>query len=293
MSVSQIRVSGFTIVRNAKKLDYPFRESVLSALPLCDEFIINCGDSTDDTWEICLELQKSFPRKIKLIQSTWEKKAQQGGWQLKTQTDSALKECHGQWCLYVQADEAIHESDHPMILDAMKEANTFDDVDGLLFDYLHFYGNYHYRITGRNWYRREVRAFKNARGIRAYRDAQGFRKGEEKLVVIPASARIFHYGYVRSPASLKTKEGEMAQWWGEQPESEDHAFELKRHVGLKPFHSSHPAVMKERIETKSYPFDPKKCRRHWDGNEIKNAITFLWESIVPYRIGEFTNYKLR
>ena len=32
------------------------------------------------------------------------------------------------------------------------------EIDGILFDYLHFYGNFSYVITGRNWYRREVRA---------------------------------------------------------------------------------------------------------------------------------------
>ena len=46
------KISGFTIVRNATILAYPFRESVLSILPLCEEFIINCGNSTDDTAQI-------------------------------------------------------------------------------------------------------------------------------------------------------------------------------------------------------------------------------------------------
>ncbi len=288
-----LSISGFTMVRNARKLDYPFRESVLSVLPLCDEFIINCGDSSDDTWAICQELQKANPEKIKLIQSVWQKENQKGGWQLKAQTDTALKLCQGKWCIYIQADEAIHESDWSLIKDAMTKADSRPEVDGILFDYLHFYGNYDYRITGRNWYRREVRAFKNGRGVEAYRDAQGFRKADAKLLVIPSEARVFHYGYVRSPQSLKTKSGEMSQWWGETPDTGDDSFQLRRHVGLQRFRATHPAVMRERISSPSHSFDPSQCKRVWDRNEIKNAVTFLWESIVPYRIGEFRNYRLK
>ena len=57
-------VSGFTLVRNAILLDYPFTESILSMVPLCDEIIINCGDSEDATFEICQRLQHQFPKKI-------------------------------------------------------------------------------------------------------------------------------------------------------------------------------------------------------------------------------------
>jgi glycosyltransferase involved in cell wall biosynthesis len=236
-------VSGFTIVRNASKLDYPFPECVLSILPLCDEFIINCGDSSDNTWDECEQLKQEFPDKIRLIRSVWQRENQKGGYQLKAQTDAALAECRGQWCLYIQADEAMHEADYPRIREAMARADKMNDVDGILFDYVHFYGNFSYRIQGRNWYRREVRAIKNHRGIHSFRDAQGFRKNEEKLLVIPSRARVFHYGYVRSSVSLGTKSAERSQWWGEVPVTDPSQLELVRHVGLKKFRESHPAVM--------------------------------------------------
>jgi hypothetical protein len=286
-----VRLSGFTIVRNAKVLDYPFRESVLSILPFCDEVIINCGDSEDGTESVAAELQAQSPNKIRVIHSVWQREDQKGGWQLKAQSDSALAECKGEWCLYIQADEVMHETDLPNVFEAMEKADKRSDIDGILFDYLHFYGNYDYQITGRNWYRREVRAFKNGRGISAYRDAQGFRKNDEKLRVLKSGARVFHYGYVRSPGSMEKKNTQMAQWWGEKPATESSAFELRRHIGLKRFRESHPAVMKERLHQPP-TFDPKSCPRRWNRDEIKNAITFVWESIVPYRIGEFRNYEL-
>lgn len=284
-------ISGFTIVRNAYQLNYPFRESVCSILPLCDEFIINCGDSGDATARLCEELQRQHPRKIKLMFSQWSGKEQQGGFQLKYQTDQALSLCREEWCFYLQADEAIHEGDLPKIAEAIELADARERVDGILFDYLHFYGSFDYVVRGRNWYRREVRVFKNHRGITAYRDAQGFRRQEDKLLVIPSQARIFHYGYVRSPESMRQKSIEMSQWWGTKPEMELEKLQPVRHVGLKRFKGSHPGVMSDRIDRGS-DFNPKQCRRKWNRDEIKNALTLAWEWVFPYRIGEFRNYKV-
>lgn len=285
-------ISGFTIVRNASILEYPFRESVLSVLPLCDEFIINCGDSDDNTAEIVNQLAQEFPNKIKPIFTKWARENQSGGFQLKKQSDLALEHVKGDWCFYIQADEVVHESDHEAILKAIGLASQRQDVDGVLFDYLHFYGNFTYQIKGRNWYRREVRVFKNHRGIEAFRDAQGFRKNGNRLAVIPSGARVFHYGYVRTSESLKKKAEQMAQWWGEKASSSPESFLLKKHVGLSTFNLSHPKWMSNKVAENSKYCDPMKGKRSWDKNEIKNAITLLWESIVPYRIGEFKNYDL-
>jgi hypothetical protein len=285
-------VSGFTIVRNAEKLGYPFKESVRSVLPLCDEFWIGCGDSEDATLEFCHTLVAESGGKVKVFETTWTRENQSGGFQLKKQTDEVLRRCAGKWCLYIQADELMHEADFDSIRAAMEVATPRADIDGLLFDYLHFYGNYDYEIRGRNWYRREVRLFKNGRGISAYRDAQGFRGPEErKLRVLPSGGRVFHYGYVRTPKSLGVKSGQMAQWWG-NPGTAQGEVPIRRHVGLKRYQSSHPAVMKNRIATQTDLVDPMRQSRHWDWTEVKNAITLAWESIVPVRIGEFRNYEL-
>lgn len=284
-----MKVSGFTIVRNASLLEYPFRESVLSVLPLCDEFVINLGDGSDNTGTLCESLQRENPEKIKIIKSVWTTQGQEGGFQLRHQTNRALKECRGDWCFYIQADEAVHESDFTVIRKAMETADQQPEADGLLFDYLHFYGSYDYRIEGRNWYRKEVRLFKNHRGIEAFRDAQGFRKNGEKLKVIPVKASVFHYGYVRTPRSLGIKGSEMDRWWGKEVTSHD--VPLHRHVGLSRFKGTHPRVMQPRITSSGIDFHPKclPWKRDWD--ELKNAVTFVWEKVFPFRIGEFKNYE--
>lgn len=289
---SKISISGFTIVRNAVLLNYPLAESIRSVLPLCDEFIINCGDSNDSTLSLCQELQREYPDKIRIVESVWTQISQSGGFQLKAQTDAAIAQCKGTWCFYIQADEAIHEEDSDKILAALTLADTREDIDGVLFDYIHFYGNFDYAIRGRNWYRKEVRLFKNGHGIESFRDAQGFRKNGKRLLALKSGARVFHYGYVRSSQSLQTKSNEMARWWGERPEQNEKSFKLVRHIGLYRFNETHPAVMAKRIAQNSLYFNPKECPRKWDKREIKNAITLLWENIFHFRIGEYRNYEV-
>lgn len=47
-----MKVSGFTIIRNGQKFDYPFIESIQSMLNLCDEVIVAVGNSEDQTLEL-------------------------------------------------------------------------------------------------------------------------------------------------------------------------------------------------------------------------------------------------
>jgi len=53
------------------------------------------------------------------------------------ETSFALNQCKGTWCLYLQADEVLHEDDMNAIVEAAKNTNT-TCVDGMLFSYEHF-----------------------------------------------------------------------------------------------------------------------------------------------------------
>ena len=63
-----MKVSGFTFVRNGIKFDYPFRESILSALPLVDEMIVNVPESDDDTLKAVKDI---CDPKIKIFETKW------------------------------------------------------------------------------------------------------------------------------------------------------------------------------------------------------------------------------
>ena len=63
-----MKVSAFTFIKNGQILGYPFLQSIQSVLPIVDEFIINVGNSDDDTLSLVESISSS---KIRIIKSMW------------------------------------------------------------------------------------------------------------------------------------------------------------------------------------------------------------------------------
>ncbi len=73
-----MKVVGFTILRNGVLMDYPFREAIRSALPLCERFIVSVGQSEDDTLAQVERLAVQYPQ-IEIRQSHWDLTQRKGG----------------------------------------------------------------------------------------------------------------------------------------------------------------------------------------------------------------------
>lgn len=255
-----MKVSGFTIVRNGVKYAYPFREAILSVLPLCDEMIVNIGKSADGTLEI-VKLLSDQNKKIKIIESDWDMSLK-GGKVLSVETNRALKECSGDWCFYIQGDEVVHEKYYGTISQAMNKYLMNEDIEGLRFYYKHFYGTYdYYQDNYRNWYLREVRIIKNHDDIISWGDAMDFKHPDgSKIKPKDMNAEIYHYGWVKPPAKLIKKRTDFEKLYNtpEIAEVNAAAFQNYDDLGnLKKFAGSHPAVMAERIKDSKWDFDPK------------------------------------
>jgi glycosyltransferase involved in cell wall biosynthesis len=54
---TMVRISAFTVVKDALKQGYPFVESIASMLPICDELLVSDGFSKDGTYEILQKLE--------------------------------------------------------------------------------------------------------------------------------------------------------------------------------------------------------------------------------------------
>ena len=65
------KVSGFTIVRNAVKLDFPLEASIRSILPLCDEVVVNVGRSEDATLDLVRAIRDPKIRILERISSSF------------------------------------------------------------------------------------------------------------------------------------------------------------------------------------------------------------------------------
>src|SRR3954468_21646513 len=161
-----VKISGFTLIRNGTRFDYPYLESLRSLLPLVDELIINVGTGDDDTLARVKKLaaspeaQCTNGSKIIWFESDWQldnPEKRRGGLILSEQTNLALERCSNDWCFYLQADELLHEADYGKIRDALAFASSRSEIEGLLFDYVHFYGSFDIIQQTRSAYRREVR----------------------------------------------------------------------------------------------------------------------------------------
>jgi hypothetical protein len=195
-------ISGFTIVRNAVKLDYPIVPAIRSILDLCDEVVVNVGRSEDATRELVAGI--GDPR-VRILDTVWD--FSRGGGTLAFETNRAMAACGGTWGVYIQADEVLHETGAAVLRERMQECADDARVEGLLVDYLHFFGDFDTIATDRHWYRREVRVVRLGTDVRSYSDAQGFRVGAaaRRLRARMTGARMFHYGWARPPHSMRNK----------------------------------------------------------------------------------------
>lgn len=258
-----MKISGFTIIRNAVNYDFPVVESIKSVLDLVDEFVIALGDSSDDTEELVNSIKSD---KIKIIKSNWDSsKYNKDGQVYAHQTDIALKACTGDWCIYLQADEVLHENAIPIIRRACQKYLSDKRIEGFLLRYVHLYGDYSHYIPARHFgYPKEVRIVRNLPDMHSWRDAQSFRiipdfdyqnywqKKDTRVLncVLLADAYLFHYGWSRDPRKMaKKREEQLSMHSGEKTVLAENYHDYGNISCLPEFKGSHPAVMNDRIRS--------------------------------------------
>lgn len=290
-----MKVAGFTIIRNALKFDYPVVEAITSILPICDKFFVGVGNSEDGTRQL---IESIASDKIIIIDTIWDDKLREGGKILSIETnkvfDAIPKEFD--WCFYIQSDECVHEADLAKIKNAMELYENAIDVDGLLFEYKHFYGHYKYIGIGRRWYKNEIRIIKNNKHIRSYKDAQGFRTvDDKKLRVKKTGAYIYHYGWVKPPRLQQAKQESFHKMWHNDEWMKNNIatveeFDYSNIDLLAEYKGSHPKIFEERIKKANWNFVYDKAKVK---TNFKYQFLFWVEKLTGWRVGENRNYILK
>lgn len=289
-----MQVSGFTFIRNAQLYDYPVVEAITSILPMCNELVVAVGNSQDETRALIEGINSP---KIKIIDTVWDDTLRQGGQVLAIETNKALQAVNptAHWAFYIQADEILHESSIPALQQALERYKDDKSVEGLLFDYKHFYGSYDYVAQSRRWYRHEVRVVRPWPTVTSYKDAQGFRIDNRKLKVKPSGGLIHHYGWVKPPQQQQAKQKAFHSLWHNDDKVQQmigtaDSFDYKLIDELQRYTGQHPAVMQERINHVNWQFnyDPTQALQPKLKYRIANAI----ERLTGQRIGEYKNYTL-
>ena len=290
-----MKISGFTYIRNGFEYKYPFLASIKSLLPIVDELIVVVGDSSDGTREA---IEKLANVKIKIVDSIWNNSLRSGGILFAEQSNIGLKYASGDWLIHLQADEVLMEDSKDEILKSISYANLNENIDGVLFPFLHFWGDYNHIRNTRRTHRYEIRAFKNNRNVLSFRDSQGFRKYDKnsngkKLRVIKTKVKVFHYSYSRNPKLMKKKANYFKRFWHSddwiQKKTNEKPFDVNYVDKLESYSGIHPKYMKSTIKQKDWNFtyDSKKSNITF----IDIILNFI-EKITGYRLFEYRNYIL-
>ncbi|HRV30381.1 MAG TPA: glycosyltransferase [Kiritimatiellia bacterium] len=280
-----MKISAFTFLRNAARLRFPFVESIRSALPLVDEFIIALGPCDDDTEE---QLRAIGDPKIRIIPTTWNENLD-GRWKVKgfiygQQKSIALFNCTGDWALYLEGDEVLHEDDIPRIRAAMERHLDNRRVEALYFRYLHFYGNRNTIAYSPRWYRREVRAVRNNIPIWGPKGLFFSVVTSYKRMRYPraafADATIYHYGWVRPEEKMNEKWSGTIHHWSDKPYQPVTYTAIDSRV-LQPFTGTHPKAIQDWLPPADGLFaaDPHHVLTR---RERKNRIMMWVEKITGW-----------
>lgn len=239
-----MKVSAFTFIRNGQILGYPFLQSIQSILDIVDEFIINVGKSEDDT----LSLIKSIGNpKIRIIESNWNDAMQDKGYVYGQQKMIAQFNCSGDWAFYIEGDEVYHEEDLEKIRKSMEIHLNNPNVEALIFDFIHFYGNTNSVLNSPGWYRSEARIIRNS--VRSYAPDGLFWLvlGSNKKGRYPKAKHTgvscYHYGWARTEDQMNLKSSRVQKYWGKHHVKIDYS-QMDKKI-IQEFKGKHPKIVED------------------------------------------------
>lgn len=243
-------IGGAVFVRNALKYDYCIIESIYSLTQFCDEVIVIDCQSDDGTTTYLESICGNLSPKIKLVTGQeWELGEKHE--RLAIIANIARKMLSTKWHFMLQADEVVHESSIPYIINAVNSGISKS------------YRVRRYNLLGNLNYYVAFDSEKKLVGDNIVRLATVDKKviGDAETIEHEKSSetflndiKIIHYGFVRNGAKLLEKSIDTQTWFLGSPDQNlvkqkekdgifdpSVYFELKhlKHLGFK-----HPEVCK-------------------------------------------------
>lgn len=249
-----MKISVFTFLRNGAKLGYPFVESIRSAMPLADEYVVALGPSDPDengeTRRLLLSLNEP---KLRIVDSVWNERMRVAGFVYGQQKMLAQSQCNGDWAFYLEADEVLHEHDLENIHSSMQRHLSNSAVEALVFDFVHFFGSARWRAVSPGWYRRAPRIIRN--NIRTVACDGLFWNvvvNNQKMRwpnAVHSGAKIYHYGHVRPICAMNAKQYSVERYWNKIPQ-DFKQYEIDP-MAVTPYVGPHPKVMRQWLDERT------------------------------------------
>jgi len=183
------------VIRNGLINGYPFWESLHSALPIADEFIISDGDSKDKTSQVIEKFRNQYPDKVKIIKANWEKEMGGCGEVISIISKKAMEYCKYEWIYYLQADEIIHQDNYKIIREVAN--GKYGVLNSVEFKFSHFIGSWNPLPDNSPAYSSAIRMVKNTSSIYLLGDGWTFVGDVKPQLPIDFIPRpIFHLAWV-------------------------------------------------------------------------------------------------
>jgi glycosyltransferase involved in cell wall biosynthesis len=250
-----VKISCFSFIRDGVRLGYPFEESIRSVIPLCDEFVVAVGESSDGTLE---RLHGMNEAKLRIIPTTWNENVRSHGFVYAQQKMIAQFNCTGDWAFYLEGDEVLHENDLEPTRRILQKYLDSPKVEAIAFDYYHFWGDPGHLRTTSKMYRKATRVIRNNLRVIApdglywavIKDKTWWGSRNKRRTRYPRAAdsgiRIYHYGDVRDERFVAAKAETVNQYWGKSIWHSNYANIDPQALGR--FEGEHPAVIRGWLE---------------------------------------------
>lgn len=250
-------IGGNVCIRNGTSLDYCWKESVLSLLPVCDSVVVCDGESDDGTY---LEIQEWAGREPKLAVCVYKWQNPKGDVNFWTDwLNYARIHLHTDWHLQLDADEVLHEKSYPEILEFVKHGNR-----SAICTRHNFWLDHRHTIPDGVCVGKQVYRLAPQR-LWMPSDAPNPLGDELCGMTVPSAIEIFHYGCLRKRQAFFDK-AKLIQ--GYFFNSYDPRLDVADKVEgswmaapcmaewnhrLDPFTGTHPAIMKGWLAERGYP----------------------------------------
>ena len=247
----------YMFLRNGDFYDYPWRESLESAIPVADKIVVNeCFSDKDNTYEELQKFAARYPDKIDIVRSDWV----DNYLGLAALGNYCVPFLHTDWSWQLQADEVIHENSYPLIRQLLSDTPV--SITAATVNYRHLVANYSTEFDF--MYKSLIRIARRGGGWVLTGDACQL-DGGNKSTVLGTSIEVMHYGKVHAGKDAWKKEWDFQQLFTDIGFPDPKMLEMKEKFGeqfcdylflfeeavkrgeFRKFEGTHPAVMHDRI----------------------------------------------
>lgn len=152
-----MKISGYTYVKNAVDMDYPFVESITSHLNFCDEVVVvDASDKDDGTRAALMALKAKYPQKLKVLEVEMDWTVPNYGIYDGVLKQTAREGCTGEFLWQFDTDEFVNAEDRPILESVIGQAGNLEQTPVLCLPIVEYWGGFDKVRTDVNFWKWRV-----------------------------------------------------------------------------------------------------------------------------------------